>query len=302
MRFAAATVVLAALFLVLPSAQAQQPPPGGYKPTVVTVDHYPYLLSPLPDHHVKVNITVLLDCFLAQSNTPINFTVKNQPSWLYVTDMPGWGTLPLNNYTGYNNLPCDQSTGYITIRAPMTMNFTTFAPAYRAANFTVVVTRGSDVTTGLGYIQPGYFGKLQLVPPQNVVRIGAQDSFATVQFSIRNLGNGETTVTLTTETPSGTHYDAPDVIIVGANPQGGQWDRQFTVKVYLDNFQGSSLSVTVNATGASRNVTDPVRATPASATAVVSITYALPGPAPEAIPTALAVIVAAAALMWYRRS
>jgi hypothetical protein len=303
----AVTALVIAILAFSPAVNAQQPPPGGYKQTLVSVQHYSGLVNPL-GQHVLLNITVKLDCALAQADVPINFSVIQKPTWLDVTDMPGWRTPYLNNYTGYQNFPCDQSkdpsdpsAGYVTIVAPMKVNFTTYAPAYRIANFTVVVTRAGTVSTALGWIQAGFFGSLKIVPPSHIIRINGQDSFADVPFNVYNLANGEIAVTLTYTNPSGTHVDASGVMVLGAAQQGGVYQKTLDAKVYLDNFQGSSFQIGVNATGISRNASDPEAVTPAAATGYVTIAFSLPGPAPDAVASVLAICAGAVVLMRWRR-
>lgn len=273
--------------LLLPGVAAQSPPPGGYKPMLVEIGEPDGLLDPRTDV-AAVNLTVRLDCILAQSDTPMNFTVTEKPDWLYIRSMPGWFT-PFNNYTGYGNLPCDQSSGYVTIEETMVANFTTYAPAYRFANFTVKVTRSNSVVTAFGSLQPGYFGELEVVPPKNVVRVDASDDKVDVPFRIRNLGNGETVVKLTYDHPEDVRIDAPDVLKLGASQQGGDWNRELVVKVYLTNVV-DDFTITVKATGFSSNQTDPQPAAGHEATATVDFLRQVPAPSAALVLAAVAAL------------
>lgn len=285
----------AGLLLLLPIVAASHQPGHPVQPMQVFVESPRGLQSPLSGH-ATTNITVRLDCTLAQSDAPINFTVRGVPNWLYVSSMPGWRTTR-NNFTGYSGAPCDAETGYVTVKAPMRMNFTSFAPAYRVTNFTVVAKRADDVKETRGWIQPGYYGTLQVSGPDRIARISAQETKATLQYRVRNLGNGETTVRLNYEAPDGIRVDGPDILNVGANPQGGDWDRPLNVVIFLDEVKDSSFRVKVNATGFSRNASDPRPASSSEAFATVDIQRGTP-----AAPLALVAAAGLAAALAIGRS
>lgn len=288
--------VLAALLFLVPPASALHTPGHPAQPMQVFVENPRGHFSPLGDV-ARVNITVKLDCTLAQSDAPINFTVRDKPSWLFVREMPGWRSTR-NNYTGYSNLPCDAATGYITFKEPMLANFTTAAPAYRFANFTVVVTRADDSRQVRGFLQPGYYGGLEVVPPPNVVRVGSQANKAELAFRVRNYGNGETTVRINIDPPPGTRLGSvPEILRLGADQQGGDWDKELNVVLFLDDVR-DDFSVKVNVTGFSSNATNPASAGGADATGTVDLQRSVPSPS---IALALAAVAAAGVALAQRR-